>query len=556
MTLQELQKKVKKSGLDALYVPMSNMFIGQDLVEEENNVFKLTGFSGSAGELVVMPDKVYLFTDGRYTLQAKNEVDENLVQVFSEPNAFGKFINNMGDMKIGFNPWTISLRKFGQFVRVMAVESDLLPAIHNIKTPKVFELKQKFAGEKTEEKLRHVLRHMNFMKADGYLITAADSVSWFLNLRSDYLPNSPVVRAFVLVDKSGEMVIFSNDMTKHKNYKVAPLVELEKVLKKYKNKMVNFDDGAPYALHLIAEKYKIKNHRLADIINIVKAQKNEVELEGMKNAHLKDGVALTKWMYWLENNWQGLSELDVVEKLYTLRKQQKDFFGNSFETIAGFAENGAIVHYRPNAETNKKLRAGSMLLLDSGGQYFDGTTDVTRTVAIGKVSSEMRHNYTLVLKAHIALAKSVFPDKTSGVALDTIARSVMWAEGKDYAHGTGHGVGHFLNVHEGPFSLSPRENGHLRVMENMITSIEPGYYVEGKYGIRIENLYVVKPAKFAEMLEFEPLTVVPIDTRMVDEKMLDDGELKWLKEYNRLVYKKIAPYLDATEKKWLKEVAG
>ena len=289
-----------------------------------------------------------------------------------------------------------------------------------------------------------------------------------------------------------------------------------------------------------------------DVCQVMKAEKNETELAGMIACHKRDGVALIQLLYWLDNNWKGKTELDVVEKLHEFRQQQNLFFSESFETIAGTAENGAIVHYQPTIKTNKILQENSLLLLDSGGQYLDGTTDVTRTIALGQPTSEMIHDFTLVLKGHIALSQAVFPEGTCGLCLDVLARRPLWREGKDFKHGTGHGVGCFGNVHEGPNRIS--SNGSLYgFKKNMITSIEPGYYKENAYGIRIENLVYSKvSAEYENYLEFEPLTLVPIDKRLIDVYLLDSGERDWLNNYHRKVYESLAACVNDNVKKWLK----
>lgn len=569
MNLEELQIKIKKAGLDALYITRNNMFIGQDILDEENNIFELVGFSGSSGELIVTTDKAYLFTDGRYEIQAKQEVDEEKVEVYTSVSDFYNFLKIFKKdkkIKLGFNPWTTSIERYAHLENVsvhyrkdapiVLIPSELMCSAQQIKKPQVFELDVEFAGSNMQEKIEQMINYMSFDDLEACFITDAANASWLLNLRSNYLPNSPIVRAYALIDKNKTTTIFSDDFEKFEGTNVLPLSKIENELKKYKNKKINFDKNSPQALKIIADKYKIKTTNFFDICNKYKAQKNDVEIINMKKAHLKDGIAVTKLLYWLAHNWQGKTELDVVKKLYELRKEQEYFFSNSFDTIAGFGKNGAIVHYHPTKETNLELKGNSFLLLDSGGQYFDGTTDVTRTIPLGEVSQEMKNNYTLVLKSHIALANSYFPENANGAMLDAIARKPLWKEGKDYSHGTGHGVGFFLNVHEGPVSISPRE-GHYPLFENLVVSIEPGYYKENEYGIRIENLYIVKDVTdlFFEkrMLGFEALTLIPIETKILNLELMTKEEINWVKNYNKTVYDKISLYLSDNEKNWLLE---
>lgn len=570
MSLELLQEKLKKNNLDALYIPKNNMFLGQDILEEENNIFKLTGFSGSAAELIVTYDKAYLFTDGRYELQASMEVDQKKVEVFIKAGEIFSFLRNYKkdeekSLKIGYNPWTISIEKLGFFKNINTfsrneypiefIPFEIIPALENIKKPNIFELDIKYVGMNREKKLREVSEHIKASELDAWFFTAADSVSWLLNMRSDYLPNSPVLRAFALVDKEMNLTIFSDDFEQFENLKVLPLSKIDNEMQKYQGQKLNFDRKSPDMLRVMAEKHQIEIQNYVDICQRNKAIKNETEITCIKNAHIKDGVAVTKLLYWIDNNWNGKNELDIVEKLYDMRKQQDLFFSNSFDTIAGYGENGAIIHYRPSEKTNKNINGGSLLLLDSGGQYFDGTTDVTRTLPIGKTSEEMQQNYTLVLKAHIALADAFFPEKTSGTALDALARKVLWKEGKDYNHGTGHGVGFFSNVHEGPQNISPKE-GHYFLLENMIVSIEPGFYKENHYGIRIENLYLIKNNGQNDMLCFEALTMIPIDTRLVNSEILTTEELNWLQNYNKTVYSALCSFLNNEEKIWLKKICN
>ncbi|MDR1694942.1 MAG: aminopeptidase P family protein [Lactobacillaceae bacterium] len=563
MNLDSLQKQIKENGLDALYVNLNNMFIGQDILDEENNILKLTGFSGSAAELIVTPDKAYLFTDGRYELQAKRQTDNEKVEIFINSRDLYDFIENYKggkDIKIGFNPWTVSFDKFEklQFLtdkrkdgKLAFVPSGLIKHNTSVKKPKVFELDIKYAGESREKKIKDLLKHIKNAQIDAYLFTAADSVSWLLNLRSDYNPSSPVLRAFALVDKNLNLTVFSDDFARLNSLTAVNIAEIENEIAKYHGQKISFDKNSPVVLLSIMEKNNIEACHFFDVCNEKKAIKNKAETACMKNAHLKDGAAVTKLLYWLENNWKEKTELDIAAKLFDLRKEQELFFSNSFDTIAGYGANGAVVHYRPNEKTNKEIKNGSFLLLDSGGQYFDGTTDVTRTAAIGNISEEMKDNYTLVLKSHIALANASFPNKTPGMKLDAIAREVLLKQGKDYNHGTGHGVGFFLNVHEGPQRISPKESDYP-FLENMIVSIEPGYYKENAYGIRIENLYLVKQSLENGMLKFEALTLIPIEVKNINKKMLTKDEIYWINNYNQSVFEKLSPLLGKEENNWLK----
>lgn len=400
-----------------------------------------------------------------------------------------------------------------------------------------------------DEKIADLTEFMRQNKLDAFLLTACDSVSWLLNLRSDCLPDTPIVRAFAFINALGEVSLFTTDFTK-----------LESELKNYKNRTVGMDcKRSPRALFSLMKKHKIWIENLPDPVQNRKAVKNPVEISGLRKAHLRDGAAVVRLLIWLEQNYNGQTELDVVKKLHDLRAAETNFFSNSFETIAGFAANGAIVHYQPSEATSRKLASGSLLLLDSGAQYLDGTTDITRTIALGSPAPEMIRDFTVVLKAHIALASACFPDGTPGLALEPSPAERLWKCGKNYNHGTGHGVGFFLNVHEGPVSISSR-NALTPLAENMITSIEPGYYKENAYGIRIENLARVthhnSPDFEIPMLCFETLTFVPLDKKLIDKYLLSEEERTWLNNYHRQVFERIAPLLNEAEKDWLRNACA
>lgn len=563
MTLTELQTLLKKHNYDVYVVTRNNMFLGQDILPEENKIMELTGFSGSAGQLIVFQDKATLLVDGRYEIQSKLETNPDEVDVIVTKNVCWLYIKkHFKDKKkitVAYNPWCQSIedidyaQKYFPNFKYIEDKYNLLGSQLSTKVSTIFEHKIEYAGISREEKISLIVDFLKKAALDAYLFTAADSVSWLLNLRSDCLPDTPLVRAFALVDKNANYTLFGDNI---EGITVQPLSALEKALRKYKKNKLGLDVlKTPQKIASLKPDYKF----LTDPVYELKAVKNPIELQGMKNAHLRDAIAVVNFLHWLDNNWQGKTELDIVEKLYSFRKKNELFYSNSFETIAGFGSNGAIVHYQPKTETNLELKAGSLLLLDSGAQYFDGTTDITRTIAIGIPNTNMVNDFTTVLKCHIELASAYFPENTSGSRLDSICRRQLWALGKDFNHGTGHGVGCFLNVHEGPQNISSRDN-HKPFLPGMITSIEPGYYKEGEYGIRIENLaYIdkVKDATFDKpMLKFEYLTLVPIDKRLINKYLLSDGEKEWLNQYHRTVFDKLQNLLIDEVKEWLKEACS
>lgn len=554
MTIDDIQQKLKQESLDAYIIGYENRFLGQDILPQEHKIKYLCGFSGSAGMLAVTADKVFLFVDGRYELQARQEVDTNKISVVNQTPCLENvlcFLKQQKVQKIGFDGWSVAAGEIAEneslFPKLQLVDVGTWVDLEAKSIVEVKERSSVYAGASRKDKLRLLIDIMQAGGADYYLVTAADSVSWLLNIYAKDLQCSPVVRAYALIDKNGEVKLIADNL--QTDFQVCTFGEFENWLKTQTAKILYTAASIPSRLKKI-----LKNGvPVQDICQLQKAEKNETELQGMINCHRRDGVALVKLLYWLQNNWRGKTELEVVQKLHELRQEQDLFFEESFETIAGAAENGAIVHYQPTEKTNRKLQENNLLLLDSGGQYFDGTTDVTRTVALGIPSAEMIHDFTLVLKGHIALERAIFPKETSGVQLDALARLPLWQEGKDYKHGTGHGVGCFGNVHEGPNRIS-NKGSMYGFKANMVTSIEPGYYKENAYGIRIENLVYSKLSKkYENFLEFETLTLVPIDKKLIDVYLLDAGEQDWLNNYHRKVYESLAACVNDDEKKWLKE---
>lgn len=554
MTIDDIQQKLKQESLDAYIIGYENRFLGQDILPQEHKIKYLCGFSGSAGMLAVTADKVFLFVDGRYELQARQEVDTNKISVVNQTPCLENvlcFLKQQNVQKIGFDGWSVAAGEIAEneslFPKLQLVDVGTWVDLEAKSIVEVKERSSVYAGASREDKLRLLIDIMQAGGADYYLVTAADSVSWLLNIYAKDLQCSPVVRAYALIDKNGEVKLIADNL--QTDLPVCTFDKFENWLKMQTAKILYTAASIPSRLKKI-----LKNGvPVQDICQLQKAEKNETELQGMINCHRRDGVALVKLLYWLHNNWRGKTELEVVQKLHELRQEQDLFFEESFETIAGAAENGAIVHYQPTEKTNRKLQENNLLLLDSGGQYFDGTTDVTRTVALGIPSAEMIHDFTLVLKGHIALERAIFSKETSGVQLDALARLPLWREGKDYKHGTGHGVGCFGNVHEGPNRIS-NKGSMYGFKANMVTSIEPGYYKENAYGIRIENLVYSKPSKkYENFLEFEILTLVPIDKKLIDVYLLDAGEQDWLNNYHRKVYESLAACVNDDEKKWLKE---
>ncbi len=565
--LNKLREILKKQKFDGLLVPMRDEFGSEYVPPQYQRLKYITGFTGSNGFAVVLKNKAAFFTDSRYTLQSKLEIDKKQFVTFdlSEKNEGDWLAENGKNLKIGFDPklFTIAqIKKYqekfeGKNIKLIETETNLIDEIWEDR-PKpdkseVFILDKKFTGKTAQEKIREITKNL---KADNLLLTNSESICWLLNIRARDIPTTPVLLSYAVISRKCDITIYTskNAIDEKLKSKILPgisvknLGEIFKDIKKYKGSIQLCTGSTPYIFKSLIG--KIVEGK--DPCIILRAVKNKTEIENIKQAHVKDGVALLKFFYWLKNNInKNLTEYSIAEVLENFRKQNKNFLFPSFDTIAGYAENGAIIHYRASEKSAKKLKAENILLLDSGGQYLDGTTDVTRVIALGKISEEQKRNFTLVLKGHIAIAAARFPKGTSGAQIDVLARMNLWNEGLDYKHGTGHGVGFCLNVHEGPHGIS-KHYFNMPLEAGMVISNEPGYYKEGAYGIRIENLVFVKESKFKGFLELETLTQVPIDINLIDKKLLSKNELDWLNRYHENVYKKLSSAMNKDEKQWLR----
>ena len=566
MNIAEIQHRLRQENLDAYIVTHNNCFLGQDILPDENKLQYLCNFSGSDGALIITQEQIFLLVDGRYELQAKLETDAAQITIIHQVPRLKNIcdiLSNNNLQNVGYDAWCFSVNDWEYTQRKYKdlhftdcgdwVELSISRPIE------ILERDVRYAGLSAQEKCQQLIDYLWQHQADYALITSADSVSWLLNIYSRDLPYTPIVRAYALISLHGEIILYG-DLKQNTNLKCQNWQDLSHKLQEINGAGVIYD---PHTTPIKIKQLASNSDNLiktADLCQSIKAVKNATEQKGMINCHIRDGVALSKFICWLENNWQGQSEMSVVEKLHDYRCQQPDFFSESFATIAGMAENGAIVHYQPSGSSNKKLCSDSLLLIDSGGQYLDGTTDVTRTIALGQPTPQMITDFTQVLKAHIALAKSKFPDNTPGMKLDILPRHLMWQKGLDYKHGTGHGVACFGNVHEGPISISPNASSY-GLTSGMVCSIEPGIYRENAYGIRIENLALIQEDTDISNQEqiyqkFIPLTKVPIDKKLIDKYLLSTEELAWLNEYHEDVYECLAPYLDEKEKIWLSKACA
>jgi len=577
-----IREELRKQGLDGFLIPHEDEHQNEYLPDANERLSWATGFTGSAGAAVVMADKAAVFVDGRYTLQVKAQVDAALfeardlveggVPLYIETEAKAGAV-------IGYDPRLHSPDALG-WLKIAAdkagatlkpVEGNPVDAAWASARPAqpqapIAPHPLAFSGEDSADKRARIGEDVARAGADAAVLTAPSSIAWLFNVRGGDVIRSPLPLGQAILNKDGTAELFIDpvkvtaDLPAFLGNQVtlARPDDLPKALSALKGKRVLVDPAQSSAWYFDAlTNAGAEVVRGADPCALPRACKNAVEIEGARRAHVRDGAALTRFLHWLATEAQTSlpDEVEVVSKLEAFREATGALKDLSFDTIAGAGPNGAIVHYRPTLKTNRRVEPGQLLLVDSGGQYLDGTTDVTRTVAIGKPSEEMRERFTLVLKGHIALARVRFPAGTTGSALDALARAPLWAEGLDYDHGTGHGVGSYLGVHEGPQRIAKAANT-TALRPGMILSNEPGYYKTGEYGIRIENLQVVtEPSPIAEgerpMLGFETLTLAPIDRALIVSERLSLEERAWLDAYHARVLAEIGPQLEGDAAAWL-----
>ena len=577
--LAAVREHMRDLGVDAFLVPRADEHQGEYVPPHAARLAWVSGFTGSAGAAVVLADRAVMFVDGRYTLQVRQEVDETQFEfehlVKTPPAAW--LGQNIGKgRRVGFDPWLVTpdgVKELAAAVEaagseVVALDTNpvdaswadqpappLAPVI-------VHELAH--AGRSSSDKRAAVAEELRKSHLDAAVLSAPDSVAWLLNVRGGDVECTPLPLSFALVEASGAVTWFvdarkvSDAVRRHVgDVTIAPREALLATLDRFGGKRVRIDSAtAPYAVAARLEKAGAVVVPGLDPCALPKACKNEVELAGARAAHRRDAVAMCRFLAWLSREATSgtVSEIAASDRLEAFRRQSPEFRDLSFATISGAGPNGAIVHYHSTPDTERLLTPGELYLVDSGAQYPDGTTDITRTLAIGTPPREAAERFTLVLKGHIALGTAIFPVGTGGIQLDAFARRPLWERGLDYDHGTGHGVGSFLSVHEGPHRIAKLYNS-VPLAPGMICSNEPGYYKTGGYGIRIENLVAVREVTVeggeVPMLGFETLTVVPIDRALVVAEMLTEAEKGWLNAYHARVRTEIAPLLDDETRAWL-----
>lgn len=575
-----LREAMKKAGVSACIIPGTDPHAGEYISEYWKERVWISGFTGSAGTAVVTLNKAGVWTDSRYFLQAADQLDgtgiELMKQGLPETMEIIPWLSTelKAGEKVGVNAQMFSVNAYDSMkadLKIAGIELVSIDLLAQVWTDRpalpanpFFVFDTKYAGKTTAEKLSALRAEMRKARAEIFVMSALDDIAWLFNIRGNDVAYNPVVIAYALVEEEkATLFIAPEKLTpdtrlylENEGISVAGYLEIYDALKNIAASKVVLIDGAKLNRSLFeAIPANCEKRNVMSPVFKLKSIKNEVEMAGVRRAMVKDGVALTRFFKWLEENVKTgmLNEVSVDEKLYEFRSQQENFIGESFSTIAGYGAHGAIVHYSATSESASTLKPENIFLLDSGGQYLDGTTDITRTVTLGTPTVQQKIDFTLVLKGHIALATAVFPSGTRGSQLDILARKAMWDLGINYGHGTGHGVGHFLNVHEGPQNIRMDENP-VALQEGMFMSNEPGLYRTNQYGIRTENLIHVIPAvktEFGQFLKFETVTLFPIDKELIDVELMTDAEIEWLNVYHNKVYDAISPKLEEDEREWL-----
>ena len=571
--INQLRNFLNKQNCDAYLIPKNDEYFGEYVPKNKDRLKFISGFTGSTGLALILKNKSYLFVDGRYTLQAKKEIYKNF-KICEIPKIKPHYIlkNLNKEITLGFDPKLFTSNTLkniisNSLVKIKPINNNLIDAVWKNKTKvnnnKFYILEEKYHGEKYLNKISKINKFLKLKDIHYLLTTAVENISWLLNIRGSDASSSPLTNGKILFNKNGKIIFFTNinkitpQIKKSFGKKVIFIKEelFVNYLKKIKNSKILIDKKT---CSFYYEKNIHFSNKLIDIedpIYLLKAIKNKTEINNTKIAHLFDGIALTKFIFWLKNNYRKtkITEVSAQNKLENYKKQNKNYLYPSFNTISGFGGNGAIVHYRSNNKTNKAIKGNNLYLLDSGSQYFYGTTDVTRTIAIGNLSNFQKKIYSKVLKGHIAVASYKLKKSTLGKHIDKVARVPLLKLGYNYSHGTGHGVGYFLNVHEGPQGLSPFNNH--KILPGMILSNEPGFYKENDFGIRIENLIYCEKINNNDS-KFTNLTIVPIDKDCINKKLLNKNEINWINNYHQKIFHILKPFMNNTELKLLTEACS
>lgn len=579
--LAALRRAMIEAGVDAFLIPRADAHRGESVPASDARLAWLTGFTGSAGLAVVGPKKAALFVDSRYTLQAPAQTDTRKITVVQTDrggmsNAVTTVVPKGG--KIAYDPWLHTPGEIRDMTALLAGHATLLPGANLVDAvwadrpaPPVSTIEflgHNRAGRTSADKIAEIQQSIAADHAAAAVLSLPESICWLLNMRGRDVPNTPFVLGFAIVPGRGQPTLYLDpakitDELKTALDGVAKLASrktlaaaLARLGKAGKAVLVD-PATAPEAIVAALKQAGAALVEKRDPVLLPKSRKNAAELAGMREAHVLDGVALAKFLAWFDEAAPkgGLTEIAIVTALEAFRREEETCVDASFDTISGAGPNGAIVHYRVTDKTDRKLNPGEIMLVDSGAQYLSGTTDITRTLSTAKPGDEERDRYTRVLKGMIAISMARFPKGTTGAQIDILARQFLWQAGVTYSHGTGHGVGAYLGVHEGPVGISPRSATPFEA--GNVISNEPGYYKTGAYGIRIENLItVIESAEFPGYLEFETLTLAPIDKRLIRKSLLTEAERAWLDAYHHRVWKEIGPLVKGKVKDWLKEATA
>ncbi|MDY2981141.1 MAG: aminopeptidase P family protein [Fusobacterium sp.] len=581
--IEKLRYFMRENNINGYIITLSDFHNSEYPCDFFKGVEYLSGFIGSNGTIFVDSKNCYLWTDGRYFTQCENEIKDTQIKMMKMAvegeDTLYQIIEkklNSGDC-LAFDGRTVSFNEYKKFEEIAKKKNfriktgiDLLDKVWedrpSLPKEKAYLLDEKFSGESLESKLKRLREKMKEKNATVHILSTLEDIGWLLNLRGNDIEYNPFVLAYAII--SMERVLLFTDITKFsteiKNYFNENNIELfdyfdfynylENILLKNKI-LLDYDNVNCFIVKSINKNIEIINGENPTVS--LKAIKNETEIKNTINAHIKDGIAVTKLMYWLKNqkDYSKIKEMDIVKKVEEFRQEQDGYLGNNFSTISAFGKNSPMMHYLPSLDSNATLEEGNFLLLDSGGHYFEGSTDITRTFAIGNVSSEMKKHYTYVLKSLIDLSKLKFPKGTTCGNLDTVARSVIWNLGLDYRCATGHGVGYLGSVHEGPNIL--RGKSGVILEPNMITTVEPGIYLDGEYGIRLENEILSEKTfknEYGQYLEFRTITFAPFDRDAIEVEYLDKFEIEWLNKYNEVIFETLKTFLDEKELNWLKKV--
>lgn len=582
--ISKLRSVMKEKNIFAYIIPSADYHQSEYVGEFFKGRQFISGFTGSAGTVVITPEKAILWTDGRYFLQAEKELATSCVELYkmgeeNVPTTFEYIENEVPEgSKIGFDGRAISAAmgagleaSLSKKNITISYEGDLLDEVWEdrpaLSDAKAFLLDVKYSGEDFTSKITRVRKSMKDCGATTHILTSLDDIAWLFNIRGGDVKYNPVVLSYAVVTLEKAILFvdenklndeikasFGEEVVEIKGY--FEIDEFVKTIEKEEVVLVDSNKINYTILKNIPEGVKVLN--AMNPSTIFKAKKNPVEIENTKQAHIRDGVAITKFMYWLKNNIGKIeiTEISAADKMTELRKEQGQFIEPSFASIAGYGPNGAIVHYSATEESNTALEPKGLFLLDSGGQYFDGTTDITRTFALGALTEEEKSNFTSVARAMIRLSGAKFLYGVNGYYLDILARGIMWEQNLNYNHGTGHGIGHVLNVHEAPNGFRCDNRNLATLEEGMITTNEPGFYKAGSHGIRLENEMLCKKGiknEYGQFMELESITIAPIDLDAIDVNLMKEDEKSYLNEYHKMVFDTVSPFLTAEEVEWLKE---